>query len=170
MNGISAKQTLVAVALLAAATTFSLFGRPPSAPAQSRTDLARGRYLVLITGCNDCHTPQWSELDGNLPQSAWLTGSTTGFRSASGTSYPTNLRLEFATMAEDEWDRAVQTRAGHPPMVWQNIRNLSAADRHAIYVFIRSLGPAGKQVPPDLPPWENPKTPYVDLRAHGQPS
>src|SRR5262245_33528136 len=40
----------------------------------------RGRYLVKITGCNDCHTPGYAQTGGKIPEKDWLTGSSLGFR------------------------------------------------------------------------------------------
>ncbi|MBV8642669.1 MAG: cytochrome C [Candidatus Eremiobacteraeota bacterium] len=125
---------------------------------------ARGRYLVVIGACNDCHTPGWRESDGSLPPSRWLTGSRIGFRGDWGTSYPVNLRLEFQALGEDQWVLAVRTRGGHPPMIWHDLRALTVADRHAIFAFIHSLGPAGVPAPTAIPPWREPSTPYVETR------
>ena len=135
-----------------------------AAGATAQDDILRGRYLVVIANCNDCHTPGWRASDGTLPQSQWLTGSRIGFRGAWGTSYPANLRLEFQALAEDQWLIAVRTRGGHPPMTWHDLRVLSARDKHAIYAFIKSLGPAGVPAPPAIPPWREPTTQYIDTR------
>ena len=36
---------------------------------QSAADwVARGEYLVRITGCNDCHTPAYGDRGGNVPK------------------------------------------------------------------------------------------------------
>ena len=158
------------VALAAAALCASGYFAVSAAAARDAAPasvLARGRYLVVYGSCNDCHTPGWRESDGTLAQPAWLTGSTTGFRGAWGTSYPVNLRLDFQTLPEDGWVNAVHTRGGLPPMIWHNLRVLTPADRHAIYAFVRSLGPAGSPAPAPVPPWREPSTPYIDLRVHG---
>jgi mono/diheme cytochrome c family protein len=131
--------------------------------------LARGRALVVYGTCNDCHTAGWREADGNVPQSRWMTGSAIGFRGWWGTSYPTNVRLAFQAMPEDGWISAVRTRAGHPPMVWQDLRNLPDADLRAIYRFIRSLGPAGSVAPAAVEPWREPVTRVIDMRALPSP-
>ena len=51
-------------------------------------------------------------------------------------------------------------------MQWHDLRGLTLNDQRAIYRFIRSLGPKGSRAPADLPPSQEPKTPYVDLRLH----
>lgn len=123
--------------------------------------VARGRYLVGFGSCNDCHTPHWRESDGTVPTSQWMTGTNLGYRGPWGTSYAANVRLEFQRISEDQWLFMVNSRAGHWPMVWHDLRELDLKDRRAIYRFIRSLGPRGTQAPADLPPGIEPKTPYV---------
>ncbi|HLI94622.1 MAG TPA: hypothetical protein VKT72_00890 [Candidatus Baltobacteraceae bacterium] len=125
--------------------------------------IERGHYLVAFGGCNDCHTPGWRESDGRIPMSKWMTGSDVGWRGAWGTVYPVNVRLWFQETSEDDWLFSTRTRGGLPPMQWHDIRFLNETDRRAIYRFIRSLGPAGKPAPHDLPPWQKPKTPYMEL-------
>ncbi len=157
----------LALAVLGASAIFAstAAGRAPSpSPAAAKAEIARGRFLVVYGTCNDCHTPGWRETDGKIPESRWLTGTAVGFRGWWGTSYPTNVRLDFMAMTEDRWLLAVRTRAGHPPMDWEDLRALSIADRRAIYAFVRSLGPAGVPAPDALPPWRDPAPPYIDMR------
>jgi mono/diheme cytochrome c family protein len=145
-------------------------GSAPAPSAATKAALARGRYLVIYGTCNDCHTPGWRETDGNVPDTRWLTGTSVGFRGSWGTSYPTNVRLDFAAMTVDRWLLAVRTRAGHPPMDWEDLRALSVADQRAIYAFVRSLGPAGVPAPDALPPWRDPTPPFIDMRGVPAPS
>ena len=44
----------------------------------SDAEIARGRYLVTIGGCSDCHTPGYPEQGGAVPESQWLTGVAVG--------------------------------------------------------------------------------------------
>ena len=138
-----------------------------STPAAS---IARGLALVVYGTCNDCHTAGWRDTDGAVPVSRWLTGSSVGFRGWWGTSYPTNVRLDFQVMSVDRWIAAVRTRAGHPPMVWQDLRQLPDSDLRAIYAFVKSLGPAGTTAPAAVEPWREPATPFVDMRALPSPA
>ncbi len=160
-TALGGRLTLAALVALGMAT-WRVAGAAPAPAAPS--DIARGRYLVTFGGCNDCHTPGWRESDGAVPLSRWMTGSPIGFRGAWGTSYPTNVRLDFAVMPEDQWLLAVRTRAGHPPMVWHDIRVLTDADARAIYDFIVSLGPAGAPAPASLPPWRRATTRVIETR------
>jgi hypothetical protein len=142
-----------------------------AAASQSSSDplVERGRYLVAFGSCNDCHTPGWRESDGAIPTSRWMTGTTLGYRGPWGTSYPANVRLEFAHISEDDWLFMVRTRAGHWPMVWHDLRFLSVADRRAVYRFVKHLGPAGSPAPADLSPDTEPKTPYIWIVPSSKP-
>ena len=135
----------------------------PVQSAPSSSDIARGKVLVVYGNCNDCHTPGWVESDGAIPQSKWLTGNTIGFLGPWGTTYPANVRLRFQQITEDQWLFMVKTRAGHPPMVWSDLRALSQADQRAIYRFVHSLGPAGVPAPISVPPGKTPNTPFYNV-------
>jgi mono/diheme cytochrome c family protein len=166
------KLHLLACTIVCVAVSAALVPRPAaSAPvAVSAATLARGRALVVYGSCNDCHTTGWRESDGAVPTQKWMTGSAIGFRGWWGTSYPTNVRLDFQSLPESGWIAAVHTRAGHPPMVWSDLRGLPDADLRAIYQFIRSLGPAGTVMPAAVEPWRTPATRYVDMRALPTPN
>ena len=131
--------------------------------------IARGRALVVFGTCNDCHTPGWRDADGSIAVGRWMTGSSIGFRGWWGTSYPTNVRLDFQEMTEERWLLAARTRAGHPPMIWQDIRGLPDADIRAIYQFIKSLGRTGVPAPAAIPPWREPTTSFIDMRSQPAP-
>jgi len=47
-----------------------------------------GRYLVVISGCNDCHTDGYLMTEGKVPEENWLTGSPVGWHGPWGTTYP----------------------------------------------------------------------------------
>src|SRR5262245_23109438 len=70
-------------------------GMATAAASESATDLERGRYLVKIAGCNDCHTPGYLLSAGQVPEALWLTGDSFGWRGPWGTTYATNLRLKM---------------------------------------------------------------------------
>src|SRR5258708_15062909 len=56
-------------------------------------EIERGRYLVKISGCNDCHTAGYAAAGGEIPESQWLLGNTLGWRGPWGTKDPAHLRL-----------------------------------------------------------------------------
>lgn len=127
-------------------------------------DIAIGRYLTRIGGCNDCHTPGYLKADGKIPESQWLTGNPVGFRGPWGVSYASNLRLTAESISEGDWVSMLANRTDTPPMPWPSTHAMSDANRRALYHYIRSLGPAGKAAPlPLCLASEKPATPYVDM-------
>lgn len=139
-----------------------LFSAPGSA-AEAKADKAsveRGRYLVQIGGCNDCHTTGYAEKAGNVPMSEWLMGAPVGFQGAWGTSYPANLRLTLDGLTEDQWVTFARVPR-LPPMPWFNLRDMSDSDLRAMFRFVRDLGPKGERVPPAAAPGVAVKTPVI---------
>jgi mono/diheme cytochrome c family protein len=112
----------------------------------------RGRYIVEITGCNDCHTPGYTENGGQLPVEKWLTGNPVGFQGPWGITFPVNLRLLLQCMTEEEWVAKSRTLVTRPPMPWFNVRFMTEQDQRAVYQFVKSLGPAGNPAPDYVPP------------------
>jgi mono/diheme cytochrome c family protein len=130
------------------------------------SDLQRGRYLVQVGGCNDCHTSGYLESAGVVPESRWLTGGRVGFKGPWGITYAPNLRLLMQEMTEDEWmQRAVMP--ARPPMPWFNLKAMTESDRRAIYHYIRRLGPAGTPAPSYVAPGGTAETAYVDFAPLG---
>ena len=124
--------------------------------------IERGRYLVGVGACNDCHTPGFNEAAGKIAQSQWLIGSNVGFQGPWGTSYPANLRLYVQTVSEAQWLARVR-QPMRPPMPWFNLRDMTDADLVAMYRFMRALGPAGEPAPTAAAPGVAVKTPYFDF-------
>lgn len=129
---------------------------------------ARGRYLVSISGCNDCHTPNYPESGGKTPQSDWLTGNPVGFQGPWGTTYPSNLRLGLQAMSEAQWLQRARSPM-RPPMPWFALRDMSDADLKSIYRFIRALGPKGAPAPAYAPPGQPVATPYIEFVPKNSP-
>lgn len=125
------------------------------------TDIEAGRYIVLVGGCNDCHTPQYAQTGGAQPPEAeWLKGSTEGHTGPWGTSYGKNLRLTVAGMTEDQWVEKLATGSSLPPMPWPSVKAMSDADKRAVYRYIKSLpGDPGQPAPAPLPPGVTPPGP-----------
>lgn len=132
---------------------------------QTDPQVNRGRYLIKIGGCNDCHTAGYGPTGGKVPEEQWLTGDILGFNGPWGTTYPTNLRLYFQDMTEAEWLKKGRSLSTRPPMPWFNVRAMSASDLRAMYRYVRSLGPAGKPAPAYLPPDRTPPEPVVRFPA-----
>ncbi|HXH01692.1 MAG TPA: c-type cytochrome [Candidatus Competibacteraceae bacterium] len=123
--------------------------------------IARGRYLVTIAGCNDCHTPGYAESAGKIPEAQWLTGSPVGFKGPWGVTYPSNLRLRVQAMNEEQWLYQARNVPLRPPMPWFNLRDMSDTDLKAIYHYLRHLGPAGAAAPAYTPPGVAAATPFI---------
>ena len=73
------------------------------------TLVARGRYVISIAGCNDCHTPAFPMKNGKVPEAQWLTGDALGWNGAWGTTYATNLRLYMQDLTEEQWVKKAKT-------------------------------------------------------------
>ncbi|MGD8478233.1 MAG: hypothetical protein PVI98_13855 [Burkholderiales bacterium] len=121
----------------------------------------RGRYVALVAGCNDCHTPDYAINEGNVPQEKWLTGDRFGWRGPWGTTYGTNLRIFINEISEKQWIQVARTLRRRPPMPWFNLNAMSEEDLRALYHFTRALGDPGIPAPAALPPEEEPKTEYA---------
>ncbi|MBI3258903.1 MAG: cytochrome C [Ignavibacteriae bacterium] len=133
----------------------------PAAKQKIDQQIAQGRYLIMIGGCNDCHTPGFDVSGGKMPESEWLTGSSMGFKGPWGTSYPLNLRMLINSMTEDSWVEYARSTKGAPPMPWWALHTMSKSDLSAIYKFVKSLGVKGEAAPAIVLPNETPKTPYI---------
>lgn len=132
-----------------------------SAFAQSDLETVdKGRYLVTIAGCNDCHTAGYPESGGKTPESQWLKGSPIGYQGPWGTTYPANLRLSAANMNEEQFIARSRSEL-LPPMPWFNLLAMTDDDLKAIYRYIKSLGEPGEAVPAYVPPGVSPTTPFI---------
>ncbi len=130
---------------------------------QQQKRIERGKYLVAIAACNDCHTPGWETTPNGVPVSEWLTGSSMGFSGPWGVSYPWNLRTMVHRMSEKDWVQFVRTYQAAPPMPYWSLHNMTESDLGAIYAFIKSLGPKGEEAPANIPPGGEVTTPYINF-------
>jgi len=149
-------QTLAAATLAAALA----LGNGPAWAADSVQDpIERGRYLVRIGGCNDCHTAGYLETAGRSPEADWLTGSAVGFQGPWGTTYPANLRIALANYSEAQWIARARSEM-RPPMPWFNLAAMTDDDLKAMYRYVRSLGAKGTPAPDYAVPGQAVNTPY----------
>jgi mono/diheme cytochrome c family protein len=167
MSALSGRSRAAIVGVIVVAWSVALLGGGLEAQQdKAQTEAAgqqieRGRYLVKITGCNDCHTEGYPEAGGNIPEERWLMGSALGWRGPWGTTYGTNLRIYMSDITEDEWVEIAQQMETRPPMPWFGVQSMSRSDLRAMYQFIRSLGRAGESEPRYVPPDKEPETPFV---------
>lgn len=150
---------------IVAAACAALAALPALADQKADREIARGRYVVQTSGCNDCHTPGYGLSGGKTPESEWLTGDSLGWQGPWGTTYPANLRLYFNAISEKEWLKRAKSFETRPPMPWFNVHAMSNADLRAMYRYIRHLGPAGKPAPAYVPPGGTATTPVVTFPA-----
>lgn len=129
----------------------------------SASDIESGRYLTVVGGCNDCHTRNWNETFGGVPDSERLTGTPVGWQGPWGVTYPANIRLTAASMTEDAWVSMLHTRKDRPPMPWMNLNAMAEADQRAIYRYLKFLGAKGEAMPAGTAPGEPPKTLYIPI-------
>ena len=133
----------------------------PAAKGVDTTKLQRGKYLVKIAGCNDCHTPGYMAMAGKVDEKLWLTGDSFGWRGPWGTTYAPNLRLYFDKISEDQWVKIARSMETRPPMPWFTVREMAEADLRAIHAYAKSLGLAGGPAPAYVPPDKEPKPPFA---------
>jgi mono/diheme cytochrome c family protein len=156
------KKTFALVACGTAALVVTLaVSRVAATPMARDSSIERGRYLVKIAGCNDCHTAGYAQTGGQIPESQWLLGDAVGWQGPWGTTYPTNLRLHLQNYSEAQWMAYASTLRARPPMPWFALHDMEEADLRALYRYIRSLGPAGTPAPAYVPPGEVPQGPAI---------
>jgi mono/diheme cytochrome c family protein len=156
--------------MLAVSALYFAAGALPAAAQQGKTpakpedqQVQRGRYLVKVTGCNDCHTAGYAVSGGKVPEAQWLTGDRLGWSGPWGTTYPANLRLYMAPMTEKGWVQTAKSLKTRPPMPWFALHDMTEQDLKAIYRYVAWLGPAGEKAPAYVPPGKTPQTPVVQF-------
>src|SRR5262245_19828880 len=133
--------------------------------AQTATPAARGKYLVNIAGCNDCHTPGY--FLGKPDMARFLGGSEVGFEIPGlGVFHGPNLTPDKETglggwtdgqiLAALQKGTTPDGRMLAPIMPWHAFANLTSQDAQAIVAFLRSLPPVKNKVPGPFGPNEQP--------------
>lgn len=158
--------TIAATVALATASNVGTAAEtaPAKKPAASTSlnAIDRGKYMLIVGGCNDCHTADFTARAGDVPEREWLKGSgKLGFSGPWGTTYGSNLRLVLSTMTETQWVRYVKDLKTRPPMPWFNLNQWTDADLRAFYKYVRSLGSPGEAAPAYVPPEITPAAPLI---------
>src|SRR5262245_31075545 len=155
--------TLCTAAALAALAVMPAVASAQSQASPADQQLARGKYLVAIAGCNDCHTPGY--FFGKPDQARFLGGSDVGFEVPGlGTFVGPNLTPDKAT-GLGNWTipqiiTALQTgkrpdgRVLAPIMPWHAFASLTKSDVTAIATYLKSLKPVQNKVPGPFGPGE----------------
>jgi mono/diheme cytochrome c family protein len=119
-------------------------------PASSDSSpLERGRYLVHVAHCINCHTPR-DEKGKPLPGMEFAGGADIdgfGVASANITPDPSGIgyydeRLFIRTLRTGH----VGARPLRPPMPWWVFRNMSDSDLKAIFTYLRTVKPVHHRV------------------------
>jgi mono/diheme cytochrome c family protein len=142
----------IALALVLAAGVAG-FVRPAEA---ASAEVERGKYLVTLGGCNDCHTP--GSFFGKPDPKRVLGGSEVGFEIQNlGVFYGPNLTPDKDTglgkWTSDQIVTAITTgrrpdgRGLAPIMPWRAFAKLTKPDAQAIVAYLKSLPPVKNQVP-----------------------
>jgi mono/diheme cytochrome c family protein len=125
----------------------------------------RGKYLVSIIPCTDCHTP--GTFLGHPDMSRYLGGSDVGFEVPGlGVFYGSNLTPDNDT-GLGKWSigqiaaaiRAGKTPDGRtlaPPMPVDSFKHLTKSDALAIAAYLKTLKPVKHQVPGPFGPTQKP--------------
>lgn len=151
-------KTVLCAAVLATAPLTGAGAADPAA-------VARGKYLVTIAGCNDCHTPGY--FLGKPDMARFLGGSEVGFDMPGlGVFHGPNLTPDKETGLGGWTDAQIATalqkgarpdgRMLAPIMPWHAFASLTPQDAQAIVAFLRSLPPIKNKVPGPFGPTETP--------------
>lgn len=130
----------------------------------SKAELDRGRYMVGVGGCNNCHTPGYVRSAGQVAEDELLTGNSTAFAGDWGLSFPTNLRLSMLRFNDEQWLAYTRQLSARPALPWFHLRGMNDADLLSVLRYVQWLGPKGEPAPQALPPgetWIGPAVRYV---------
>jgi mono/diheme cytochrome c family protein len=128
-------------------------------------EIRRGKYLVGLAGCNDCHTPGY--FFGKPDMARFLGGSEVGFEIPDvGVFHGPNLTPDQGT-GLGKWSteeivtaltkgRRPDGRILAPIMPWHAFATLTPQDARAIVAFLKSLPPVKNKVPGPFGPSEKP--------------
>lgn len=131
----------------------------------AETQAQRGKYLVSVLPCTDCHTP--GTFFGKPDMTRYLGGSEVGFEVPGlGVFYGPNLTPDDET-GLGKWTLeqiAAAITTGHrpdgrilaPPMPVESFKNLDHADALAIAAYLKTLSPVKNKVPGPFGPSEKP--------------
>jgi mono/diheme cytochrome c family protein len=135
-----------------------------SATARAEDLPDRGRYLVTIMGCTDCHTP--GHFLGQPDMTRFLGGSDVGFEIPGlGTFYGANLTPDATGIggwSEAQIVTAIRTGTRPdgsqlaPAMPWMSYSALTDDDALAIAAFLKTLPAVENEVPGPFGPGEDP--------------
>ena len=127
--------------------------------ARERAIAARGRYLVMTTGCTGCHATNGSQ---GPDLTKYLAGGALKIQTPEGTFVSRNLTPDLETgigrRTDDELKRVLRSGTfpdGHvvpgSAMPWPVFSNWTEEDRHAVVVYLRHLPSIAHRIPEPVP-------------------
>lgn len=149
------------------ALTASVVALPVFVATADDAQITRGKYLVTLGGCNDCHTPGY--FFGEPDMSRFLGGSDVGFEIPGqgvfiGRNITPDKETGIGSWTLEQIVTAIQTgerpdgRILAPIMPWHAFAELTADDAMAIAAFLQSLTPVNNHVPGPFKPGEKVST------------
>jgi mono/diheme cytochrome c family protein len=149
----------VAVAGAAAAVTVATL--QPRAHAE--TPVERGAYLVVVAGCNDCHTPGF--FFGKPDKDKFLAGSDVGFEIPglgvfNGRNITPDKDTGIGAWTDEQIAAAITTgkrpdgRQLAPIMNYPAFVHMTKDDVAAVVAYLRSIPPVNNKVPGPFKPGE----------------
>jgi hypothetical protein len=125
----------------------------------------RGKYLVSISGCTDCHTP--GHFLGHPNMTRYLGGSDVGFGIPNlgvfvGPNLTSDKETGLGKWSAQQIITAITTgerpdkRMLAPSMPWRGFANLTKSDALAIALYLKSLPPISNKVAGPFGPTDQP--------------
>jgi mono/diheme cytochrome c family protein len=144
------------------------FGKAMADAAPTVTDIAdpaeqalaaRGRYIVMTSGCIGCHATNGSQ---GPDLTKYLAGGALKFQTSQGTFVSRNLTADPETgigrRTDEEVKRVLRSGTsadGHvvpgTVMPWPAFSHWSDEDRHAVLVYLRHIKPIVHRIPDRVP-------------------
>lgn len=158
-----ARASPVLMLLFALAVALGAF--PLEARAQS--SIERGKYLVTVAGCSDCHTP--GTFLGHPDRGRYLGGSDVGFAIPglgvfAGPNLTPDKETGIGNWSIQQIVTAITTgkrpdgRGLAPVMPFEAFSHLSSTDAEAIAAYLKSLKPVSNKVAGPFGPSDKPST------------
>src|SRR5262245_9784458 len=127
--------------------------------------VTRGKYLVQLAGCTDCHTPGY--FFGKPDMARYLGGSDMGVEVPGlgifvGRNITPDKDTGLGNWTNEQITTAIQTgvrpdgRILAPIMPWRAYAVMTKSDAAAVVAFLKSLPPVSNKVPGPFGPDEKP--------------
>jgi mono/diheme cytochrome c family protein len=143
----------------------ALLAWPLTSAQAAQSQVERGKYLVTLGGCSDCHTP--GTFLGHPDKSRYLGGSDVGFAIPglgvfAGPNLTPDKETGIGGWTTQQIVTAITTgkrpdgRILAPIMPYEALSHLTSADALAIAAYLKSLKPVSNKVAGPFGPTEKP--------------